>query len=169
MKTWKRLLPYLLLNALVSATTILAVLYFWNRAHPFPSLPQANPINAPTQIIVSKPTATLPPLEPPLITITAVIAPGDLANEAVVLKRVGEGELSLIGWKIVNVANEAYVFPDLLFRAGEIYLYSQRSATTNPSPAMTLYWERSTPAWASGDLVRLIDSAGNVRATFRIP
>jgi hypothetical protein len=169
MKTWKRLLPYLLLNAIVSATAMLTVLYFWNRAHPFPSVPQANPITASTHTAQTQPTATLPPLDTPLVTITAVIAPGDLTNEAVILKRIGEGELSLTGWQIVNVANETYTFPDLLFQAGEIYLYSQRNSTTNPTPAMTLYWERSTPAWSSGDLVRLLDPAGNVRATFRIP
>lgn len=167
MKSLKRILPYLLLNILVSATTLLAVLYFWNRAHPFPTLPQvAQPTHAATQ---PQPTATLPPLDPPLISITSVIAAGDLQNEAVILKRIGEGELSLTGWQVLTATNETYIFPDLLFRAGEIYLYSRRSSATNPSPAMTLYWERSAPAWNSGDLVRLLDSAGNVRATFRIP
>jgi hypothetical protein len=44
MKNWKRLFYYLIINVLVSACTVISILYYWERTHPeMPILSQINP------------------------------------------------------------------------------------------------------------------------------
>jgi LysM repeat protein len=58
MKQWKRLIYYLLLNVLVSACTILAVLFVWDRTHS----PLPGGLFSP---VAQQPTATAPPANNP--------------------------------------------------------------------------------------------------------
>ena len=108
MKFWKRIFPYLVLNVIVSATTTLLVLTLWDRSQS-PATPlfsgskpdMENTLPAlPPSGHADQASATLPPLDTPVIEIEAIIGAGDQAAEALILKRVGEGELLLTGWKI---------------------------------------------------------------------
>lgn len=71
MKNWKRLFYYLIINVLVSACTVISILYYWERTHPeMPILSQINPFAAvtplPQQLLfpnVGTPLGTAQPTE----------------------------------------------------------------------------------------------------------
>ncbi|WP_299025477.1 lamin tail domain-containing protein [uncultured Thermanaerothrix sp.] len=173
----KRLLPYILLNVLVSALTTLVVLTLWDRAQrPAPlgqNLPTWAPappeatleIQSPSALLVS-PTPTLPTLDQAWITIAEVLAPGDLQHEAVLLKRLGDGDLWLMGWRLLTPRGQSFEFPNLtLSKNGSIRIYTRRGNNT----VIELYWGLETAAWRRGDKVRLLDPEGNLRAEYIIP
>lgn len=173
MNFWRRVFPYLILNVIVSAATTLLVLFLWDQRQP-QALPVSTgglPITTTAPVpAVDLPTpqasATLPPLDTPVIEIEAVIGAGDPAVEAVVLKRVGEGELLLTGWKITNGRGNEYTFPYLVLnKNGSVRLYT-RSGTNS---VIELYWGLAESVWRSGDVASLTDPEGNLRAAFTIP
>ncbi len=173
MRNWKRVIPFLILNIIISAATTLTVLLLWDRtlrpAQPLPvsvggsgGFPMASLSPQPP----SEVEATLPPLEEPVILIETVIGAGDLQNEVVLLRRVGEGELLLTGWKLTNGRGAAYVFPYLLLnKNGAVRLYSRAGNNT----VMELYWGSNQAVFRSGDVVSLYDWQGNLRATYTLP
>lgn len=173
MNFWRRVFPYLILNVIVSAATTLLVLSLWDQRQP-QSLPISSggiPIaeSAPTQPVdvpSAQVSATLPPLDTPVIAIEAVIGAGDPAVEAVVLKRVGEGELLLTGWKISNGRGNEYTFPYLVLnKNGSVRLYTRNGTNS----VIELYWGLAESVWRSGDTASLTDPQGNLRAAFTIP
>ncbi|MCX8023757.1 MAG: lamin tail domain-containing protein [Thermanaerothrix sp.] len=173
----KRLLPYILLNILVSALTTLIVLTLWDQAQrPAPLVGESRaipPTMVPAQLqtlpsasIMPSPTPTLPSLDQAWITIAEVLAPGDAEHEAVLLKRLGEGDLWLQGWRLVNPRGQAFEFPNLtLSPNGSVRIYTRRGNNT----VIELYWGLESPAWQRGDKVRLLDPEGNLRAEYVIP
>jgi hypothetical protein len=168
----KSLWPYILLNILISAATTLLVLWLWDRANT-PQLASQPPKKTATIQIPTEPieataveTPALPPLNQPVIKVKNVFGQADLQTEVVVLKRIGEGELWLTGWKLQNEKGESFIFPDLqMHKDAEIQIYSRAGVNS----ALALYWNRSAPAWKTGDLVTLVDYQGNIRASYRIP
>ncbi|RPJ41135.1 MAG: hypothetical protein EHM21_13615 [Chloroflexi bacterium] len=171
------LLLYLLLNIFVSAITTLAVLVIWDytRRADSPLLPivaaqtGTNPAQTlPTETPPS-PTATLPPVGEQVITFVSVVGPGDLDQEAVIFKRLGEGNLRLAGWKLTGEHNNTYAFPEqpelILYKDGAVQIYSKTGSDT----ATDVYWNRDKAAWRSGELLKLVDSAGNERASYKVP
>lgn len=175
MRFWKRILPFLLVNIVLSAATTLAVLAIWDRNRPAtPAISTGGVPEAPLPGLagegnpnpVFNPDATLPPLDVPVIIIETVIGAGDLQSEAVVLKRTGEGELLLTGWKLTNERGAEFTFPNLVLnRNGSVRLYS-RSGTDS---VIELFWGRGESAWRSSDTVSLYDTQGNLRASYTIP
>jgi hypothetical protein len=173
MKSWKQVLPFLILNIIVSAATTLAVLMLWDRTQTRASLAGVGGIPAQTgaagnDLNVSQPTieATLPPLDQPVIVVETVIGAGDLNNEAVILKRVGEGELPLTGWKLTNGRGGEYVFPYLVLNTnGSVRVYSKAGVDS----VIELFWNQSEAMWKTGDALTLYDSDGNSRATYTVP
>lgn len=161
----KRWLPFLIVNIIVSAATTLLVLMIWNRINTANQFEIDKP--AATQPVVSAPVikADLPPLDTPVITIANVFAAGDLQNELVVVERVGEGELNLSDWQIIDQDKNAYIFPAIDLVKGEISIYSRPGTDT----VNTLFWASEEPIWSAGELVRIYDSAGHERAVFEIP
>ncbi len=94
----RRIFPYLILNIIVSAATILTILWLWDRSRNI-NLPVLTPLpvaSTPTP----EDTPTLPPLSQPVILIKNVFGTGDLQNEVILLNRQGEGELELTGWQL---------------------------------------------------------------------
>ena len=174
------LLLYLLLNILVSAATTLTVLVVWDRVRQanLPRLPATEQaaLNTPAgtaPLVPSEtpapgaPTATQAPTPSgPLAQIDQVIGAGDVKQEYVRVRRLGEGDLRLSGWQLKTESGEAYTFPDLvLYKGGAVLVYS-RAGTDS---ATELYWDRSAPAWRSGAWVTLLDPSGAVQATYQIP
>jgi len=162
----KKLLPYLLLNIVVSALAMLLVLVIWNKTHPAAST--VSLINAPQAAATEPvtPTTALPPPGEPVIEIQAVIVPGDLESERVLIRSVSTSSLQLMGWTVSNGKGEEYVFPSLtLYPGGVIALYSKSGANS----ALEIYWGLTKAAWRSGSTVTITDSAGNERVKYRIP
>mgnify|MGYP003749551391 CR=1 FL=1 len=171
------LLLYLLLNVLVSAGTTLGVLYVWDYLRP-PVLPAPPPalaaVTPQTETHTPPPpaptaTATPPPAGDALIEIRSVIGAGDLAYEVVLLKRLGEGNLLMTGWRLEGEHGQSFVFPSqpelVLFKDGAVQVFTREGDDT----ATEVYLDRTEPAWRSGETIRLIDSQGIERASYQIP
>ena len=179
----KRLLPYIILNILVSALVTLAVLSLWNGAprsivlDPTLTVANQNPAQGsktaaraitPTHGTLEppQPSATPQPVTVKLIEFGEVSGAGNLGAEAILLRRVGEGELRLNGWKLDDEAGHRYTFPDMvLFKSGAVRLSTRTGANT----VNELFWGLKDAVWTSGKTATLMDDKGNLRASFVIP
>jgi hypothetical protein len=162
----KKLLPYLLLNIVVSALTMLLVLVIWNKTHPLAS--QVVRTNLGQQGTAQMQTATsmVPPSTDAVLEVQSVLVPGDLEAEKVTLRSASTQEVDLKGWQVSNGSGQTYTFPSLtLYPGGVIVLYSKSGVNTSAE----LYWGLSKSAWAHGATVTVTDAAGNVREQYGIP
>jgi len=158
----KRLWPFLLLNVVVSAATVLIVLWIWSATHA-QTLPQANGGNYPTQVPVG---ANLPPLNAKLFEIQNVFGAGDLENEHVHILYLGSDPLDLEGWQIKDDQQNSYTFPAfVIYKNGAFDLYSKAGVNT----PIELYMAKTAALWQSGEVITLYDPAGNKRLTYSIP
>jgi len=188
MNPWKRLLFYLILNAVVSAVTTLTVISIWDRTH----RPSIQPVVQPVAQLAATKTREAESMS---ITATSVPAPanpetsaatpaqtsapangsmqienvfgvGDLNTEVILLKHNGSGEIWLTGWKLEDENSHRYVFPQLMLnKDGAIKLYTKPGTNT----VIELHWGIKEPVWKSGELVTLLDQNGTAQATYRIP
>jgi hypothetical protein len=166
MKTWKRWLPFLLVNILVSAVTTLLVLIVWSRLNPATrlTLEVSNPgLQSATQQPIGE--VALPAIDVETLNIINVIAAGDVANEVIILERVGEGELNLTGWQVMDEQNHVFVFPELVIFKGQLEIYTRIGTNT----VNRLFWGMTEPVWSSEEKVILYDTASQMRAEFTIP
>lgn len=162
----KKLYPYLLLNIALSALTMLLVLVIWDKTHPTPNMLLAQDQPSQNPIISATPTFSLPSLDVPVIEIQAVIVPGDLEAERVLIRSVGTSAIMLTGWQVDNGSGQEYTFPSLtLYPGGVIALYSKSGENT----AIDVFWGLSRAAWKSGAVVTVTDSAGGKRVEYVIP
>lgn len=185
----RSLLTYLLLNVLVSAATTLVVLFAWDyfRDRDLAQPPDGvalmtpvvntvsagasatNPVPAATSESQAGSGPTLPPLDVPVIEILRVAGVGDINQEVITLRRVGEGDVHMAGWRLFDEGGNSYTFPEspelILFKDGGVQVYSKGGTDT----ATEIYWNRSDPVWEATELVTLEDSQGNLRATYRVP
>lgn len=181
-RTTRSLVFYLALNILVSAATTLAVLFAWDffTGHDLVDdmlLPPAGQDAAPA--LAATPTAppaatasdrpALPPTDVEVIQITLAAGAGDINQEVLTIKRVGDGDLYMAGWNLRDESGNLYTFPSspelVLFAGGAVRLYSKGGTDT----ATEIYWNRSEPAYEANELITLEDPQGNVRATYRVP
>jgi hypothetical protein len=182
MNPWKRLLFYLILNVIVSALTTLTVLSLWDRNHKLNIQPVVQLAATITQQAVNNQILGTPvPSVQTSITETASVKPaagnggvqienvfgvGDLATEVVLLKRTGEGELWVTGWRLEDENSHRFVFPELMLnKDGAIKVYSKPGTNS----VIELYWGMKEPVWSTGELVSLVDQDGAVIATYRVP
>jgi competence protein ComEC len=166
MNVFKRLIPYIILNILVSAATTYAVLTWWNTNRP------AQPTTAALSTQVLAPTAANPANPTPIpagvkvVEIIAAAGAGNLGNESVTIRRLGDGELSMNGWRLDDNAGHRFTFPDVvLFKDGSIKVFTRSGSNS----VNELYWGLKETVWATGKTVSLSDSQGVLRASFTIP
>jgi LysM repeat protein len=147
---------------------------------PTAPLPKATSTSIPPTVVASatprpSATATQKPAftatqtvtgQAPQMVIYSVIGAGVLENEHVVLMHSGEGELSLAGWHIEDGSGNVYIFPQLtLYKGGSINLNTRSGEDT----VMDLFWDLTTPIWASGKTVYLYDAQHELRAVYSVP
>jgi LysM repeat protein len=103
------------------------------------------------------------------VIISSVIGAGDLTTERVQLKHRGEGELSLVGWRLEVDSGETYIFPQFpqmtLFGGGAVNVYTKSGVDT----VVDLFWGLENALWHSGDTVTLRDTQGRIRDTYSVP
>ncbi len=143
-------------------------------------LPKATTTSIPPTVVVTptlRPSATSTHGPAPTATAThtsqeaqvvidTVIGAGVLENERIVLKRTGDGELSLAGWRIEDGAGNEYIFPGLtLYKDGAINLNTR----TGQNTVVDLFWDLSSPIWTSGKTISLYDPQKSLRATYTVP
>ena len=162
-----RIIPFLILNIIVSAATVLIVLNWWSSTRPPAPLP---PVVFPTEIVPTplpqRPTDTPRAGESRLLQVIDVLGAGDVKNEVVHLKYEGEGELRLAGWKMEDNQGHRYTFPNVaLSKGGTLRVYS-RAGLDN---ATELFWGLAEAAWQTGKTVVIYDIQGAVRASLVVP
>jgi hypothetical protein len=151
--TRRRLVLYILLNALVSILVSGAVLYFYERANHKTDC-------ATIEVIPTLPSGSVK------AEITSVTGTGVIADESVVIRNNGDASLLLTSWTVKGNQGDVYTFPQLtLYPDGTVQLHTGVGNDT----ASDLYWQRTTPVWNSGDLVALYDTHNIARAFYRIP
>jgi hypothetical protein len=166
MSSWKRLIPYLLLNVLVSALTTLGVLFAWDALHPRlqAAAPPANAQNS-GALPVTADSSTQIPLDQTVIQVETIFGVGDLQNESVRLVRQGSGDLAMKGWKLKDENGHVYTFPSLDFINGAIEVRT----TSGTDSAIELHWGLEAPVWRPGETASVFDPQGNLRASYKIP
>jgi Lamin Tail Domain len=97
------------------------------------------------------------------VRISAVLYPGQRQREVVVI--VNEGaEVSMKSWTLSS-RNITYTFGNVtLFSDSFINLHT----TSGADVPIDLFWNRSEPAWQSGDELSLADGSGKVIATYKV-
>ncbi len=176
MKTFARAIPFLILNVILSAAVALAILTLWGGGlrpgQALPTVPAVttNPADSAAQAQAT-PLPTLPAATASgdssgrVIEIQDVIGPGDLDNEAVLLRRLGNGDLRLTGWKLDDGGSHSFLFPDFVLNKGGAVQVNSRPGTNT---AIALFWSLEEAVWTPGKMVSLYDTQGNLQASFTI-
>jgi hypothetical protein len=162
----KRLWPFLILNVIVSAATVLIVLLIWNASHPLATVQGLDGTNSLTVNTIAAPTPTLPSMGEPLFTFENVIGAGDLDNEHIHILYLGSDPLDLRNWKIKDTHRHSYTFPDfVIYKNGAFDLYTRSGVNST----IELYMGQTDPLWQSGEVITLVDPDGNTRLTYTVP
>ncbi len=167
MSVLKRLIPYIILNIIVSAAATFAVLTWWNNGRPLPpglGAPTALPQLAPATSVL--PASTALPADAKVVEIAEVISAGSLSTEALTIKRVGEGELRMNSWRLEDGLGHRFTFPDIvLFKDGSVRVFTRAGTNT----VNELYWGLDQAVWSSGKAISLFDNQGILRASLAVP
>jgi hypothetical protein len=143
-------LGMVLLNVLVSAAVTLGLLAWRDRRI-------AERLGA---------QATLPPARYSNFEIAAVIGPGVLETEYVLLRYVGDEPIDLTGWVLSDDSGHTFQFPPLtLFPNGALEIHTAAGEDT----PIALHWGREEPLWRSGKQVLLFNPQGVLHASYLIP
>jgi len=153
----RRLLYFLLLNALVSACVTGTILFLYDRnlkatssvpAYSPPSEPEAGAAN------------------PNDVQIVSVVGADNLGAEVVILRYVGAGQIDLSSWQIKDEDGDIFLFPSItLVSGGTLQLHTALGTNT----VVDLYWNLSAPIWKSGETASLYDANGKLIVTYKVP
>jgi len=151
--TRRRLVLYLLLNALVSVLVSGAILFFYDRTN--------HQTDCGTDEII--PTIISGGVNAEIVNVTGA---GALASESVVIQNNGESGLLLSGWTLKDSQGTTYTFPQLtLYLGGTVQIHTGPGTDS----AAVIYWGLSAPVWESGELAALYDTQNIARAFYRVP
>jgi LysM repeat protein len=130
-----------------------------------PPPPEATASVLPSPIATA--AVTLTQAAKDVVSITAVVSPGQLETEAVQIVNSGSNPIALVDWKMVDLQGHIYTFAQvtLFGDGGGILIHT----TTGRNGATDLYWGLSEAVWEAGELVTLLDAEDNIIATFTIP
>lgn len=168
MKFWKQTLPFLVLNVLVSAATMLAVLFFWQPKNPFRPAEPTQPIITPIQGAASLPaaTSTVPAAEGQQLYLEGVFGVGDIKVEYILLRNRSTTAVDLTGWRLRADGGREYRFPNLTLNPnGAVRIYSGLGTNS----VIELYWNSDSALWASGDQLTLLNRTGDEHTQFVVP
>lgn len=159
----RKLIQYLILNAIVSATVTGGMLFWYDRNYRAviqPAVAQSTPLTN-----SSSPTSTDLQTDIP-IKISSVVGAGVLTSEVVVIKFEGEGQLDLSSWQLKDENGNTFTFPQLiLYQNGAVQVRTIAGTDT----VIDLYWGIGDSVWSSGENASLYDSQGNLRAVYKVP
>ena len=121
----------------------------------------------PEEAVLPTPIATQPVGSgEAVVAITAVIGPGQLAEEAVLLTNSGEDRIALQDWTLLDEDGHEYEFGQVTLFAGSDLRLNTTSGANGPT---ALFWGLSEAIWTTGETVTLQDSSGVTRVTFTVP
>lgn len=155
----RKLIQYLLLNVFVSASVTGGILFWYDRNY--------RAVNQPAVVQPTIGDAASVELRSDIpVKISSVIGAGTLEMEVVVIKFEGDGQLNLTSWQLKDENGNTFIFPQLtLYRDGAVQVRTSSGADS----MIDLYWGIGESVWNSGEIARLFDSQGNLRAEYRVP
>ncbi|MCJ7695414.1 MAG: lamin tail domain-containing protein [Anaerolineaceae bacterium] len=173
MNNRKKLFLYILINIMISALTVLCVLYFWERAHsPINVLPISDTQKSPDSNQISNgPIQTQENVIQELdenteISIEGVFGIGQGDIEHVSVRNIGDVAVDLYYCRLLNGRGDEYLFPEIILnQEGAVSVFTKAGNNT----VLELYWGKSESLWKSGDLATLLDQNGNILSTYQIP
>ncbi|MEW5987993.1 MAG: lamin tail domain-containing protein [Chloroflexota bacterium] len=125
------------------------------------------PPTAETQLPTPIATAAVAQGDDALIEVVEVVSVGDLTGEAVSIANKGSQPIALQGWQLADEDGSVYTFGQvILFGDGAAILVHSSPGEDGPAD---LYWDLTTAVWQKGEVVRLLDAGGDVRAEYTIP
>ncbi len=133
------------------------------------AVPEAEPTAMPETNVLPTPIATEPITvgNDVAVEITAVIAPGQLEDEAVQIRNTGADPVALLGWKLADRDGRFYTFGQITLFGGSVdILVHSKAGQNGPTD---FYWGQTEPVWSPGELVTLLDAEDNIIATFTVP
>ena len=153
----RRLVYFLLLNALVSACVTGTILFLYDRnlkatssvpAYSPPSGPEAGAAN------------------PDDVQIVSVVGADNLGAEVVILRYLGSGQVDLTSWQLKDEDANIFLFPSItLVNGGAVQIHTAAGMNT----VIDLYWNLSAPIWKSGETASLYDASGELVVTYKVP
>ena len=162
----RRLLPYLLLNVVVSACVTSAILFWYHQNYRSVSQSAVQPAVPLVSQNVSAAQDTLDPKAEIPVKIMSVIGAGTLSAEWVVVKYTGDDQINLANWELRDEDKNVFVFPQLILHPnGAVQIHTMSGTNT----VIDLYWGENEPVWQSGEEAQLFDPSGNVRAKYKVP
>jgi hypothetical protein len=171
MTFWKKTFPFLLLNIVVSAATMLLVLWLWQEQAP---LPGAKPTFTPTVTLAhavpqsdpGEPIETTPLPADGDLSIEGVFGAGDLNVEYILIRNQSNSSVNLSGWSVSSSDGKTYSLPQLTLNTnGAVRLYSKLGTNT----VIELYWNSDQSLWTSGSQIFLLDPSGQQQASWQVP
>ncbi|GJM41338.1 MAG: hypothetical protein DHS20C20_16200 [Ardenticatenaceae bacterium] len=121
----------------------------------------------PEEAVLPSPIATEPVgVGEAVVEITAVIGPGQLADEAILLTNSGEDRIALQDWSLLDEDGNEYEFGQVTLFAGSDLRINTTSGANTPT---ALFWGLNEAIWTSGETVTLQDSSGSTRVTYEVP
>lgn len=174
MKKNSRLVFYLLLNIVLSASVTLAVLWAWNKLNPrstgnyeyeassLDSLQDA----AQSENFQSSDSPLEFELEDISVSIHIIVGVGDLDMEYVEIHNQSPGAVDLTGWQLRDEQDNTFTFPALILNSnGAIKVLSKPGVNS----VIELYWQADTPIWQSGETASLLNADGDIITNYKIP
>jgi hypothetical protein len=168
MKNGKRLGFYLLLNVIVSAGTMWVVFNIGIQRFPdlnivIPTAVNIQPTTESGENVVITDTDSILPGQ---LEISLVLGTGDLSSERILIKHIGNQEINMSGWTILDEQGNQFTFPVLtLFNGAAVSVHSRIGTLT----VIDLFWGQNEAIWTVGELVKLVEPSGIVHAQYLIP
>ncbi|MBN1305885.1 MAG: lamin tail domain-containing protein [Anaerolineales bacterium] len=158
---------YILMNIFVSACVTGSILFWYDRNYRtetvIANLPAASEPADKLSTSVEEVEGTT---AEGTIEIVSVVGVGTLNAEVVVIRYTGDEELGLAGWRLQDENGNKFDFPQLvLYKNGAVQLHTASGTNT----VVDLYWGLRNPVWESGEVARLYDNNGDLRAVYTIP
>ncbi len=171
MAFWKKTFPFLLLNIVVSAATMVLVLWLWQQQAPLPGFKATF---TPAVTLASVPSASTPQSSTDSETLSSdadlkiegVFGAGDLNVEYILIRNQSDASVNLSGWSVSALSGEILALPQLtLNKNGAVRLYSKHGTNT----VIELYWNSDQALWSSGSQIFLLDQSGQRQASWQVP
>ncbi|MFZ5856337.1 MAG: lamin tail domain-containing protein [Chloroflexota bacterium] len=160
----RRLLLFLLLNALVSACVTGTILFLYDRNMKATSSVPAYAPPADLGPAASAPEADL--ISNGDIQIVSVVGADNLGAEVVILRYLGAGQVDLSNWQLKDEDGNLFLFPAIsLVNGGAVQVHTAAGTNT----VVDLYWNLSDPIWKSGETASLYDADGKLVVTYKVP
>ena len=161
----RKLILYLLLNAVVSACVISGILYWYHQNYRSSNVSAVLP-SVPVNALGDAPAPVFDPNIDIPVEIVSIVGAGTVNAEWVIVRNAGNEPINLSSWQLKDENRSEFIFPNLtLNTGGAVQIHTIAGTNT----VIDLYWGLSEPVWGSGEEAQLLDPSGNVRAVYTVP